>query len=143
MQSTARNLYPYTQEAPKPEFKVIEGGLNKQVLKPQELNHEKVNTNKTGRAAAIGIVACMVLVLGISFISDNMHHKQVLDNFMASNPTSINVMSGDSLWSIASKYPIDGASTQEVVSSIVEVNELSSTNLHPGQHIVVPGIYLQ
>ena len=141
MQSTARNLYPYIEETPKPEFKVLEGGLNKQVLKPQEINNnEKVNTNKTSRAAAIGIVACMVLVLGISFISDNMHHKQVLDNFMASNPTSINVMSGDSLWSIASKYPIDGASTQEVVSSIVEVNDLSTTNLYPGQHIVVPGI---
>ena len=141
MQSTARNLYPYIEETPKPEFKVLEGGLNKQLLKPQETNNnEKVNTNKTSRVAAIGIVACMVLVLGISFISDNMHHKQVLDNFMASNPTSINVMSGDSLWSIASKYPIDGASTQEVVSSIVEVNDLSTTNLYPGQHIVVPGI---
>lgn len=143
MQSTARNLYPYIQEAPKPEFKVIEGGLNKHIENIETQSIVEPKTNKTSKAAFIGIVTFMVLVFGISAISDNIHHKQILDNFMASKPITINVMRGDSLWSIASSYPIEGATTQEVVSSIIEVNELSSTNLHPGQHIVVPGIYLQ
>ena len=51
---------------------------------------------------------------------------------------TIRVQSGDSLWSLAEEYPIEGLSTQETSDMIRNVNHLEHGSLAAGAHLKVP-----
>jgi LysM repeat protein len=51
--------------------------------------------------------------------------------------TYIYVESGDTLWSIATKYAPD-VDPQEEITNIQNLNNLSSSNLEPGQRLALP-----
>lgn len=55
-----------------------------------------------------------------------------------SDRQEIVVESGDTLWSIAESYQIEGADTQQTVDVIRSWNSLSESVLQPGDVIVVP-----
>lgn len=86
-------------------------------------------------------VACLVLViasiaLGLSILGTMAGARgSALSNI---ETTSINVSSGDSLWSIAEDHGIEGLSTRDVSDFIREANGLESATLHPGMSLVVP-----
>ena len=46
--------------------------------------------------------------------------------------------SGDTMWDIASHWAEDGEDVRAVIYRICEANGLASTDLQPGQKIVVP-----
>ena len=48
------------------------------------------------------------------------------------------VQPGDSLWSLAEEYPIEGLSTQETSDMIRSVNHLEHGSLAAGAHLKVP-----
>lgn len=50
----------------------------------------------------------------------------------------VSVDEGESLWSISEAHPVDGLSTQQVVSLVSQRNDLSSSVLQPGQTLMVP-----
>ena len=52
---------------------------------------------------------------------------------------SIQVESGDTLWSIADEY-VDGfnISKEEYISEVCSINEISQNDIHAGDYIVVP-----
>lgn len=51
---------------------------------------------------------------------------------------SIQIEKGDSLWSIAKEYCTDAyAGTQEYVDELKEINNLTSDEIHYGQHLIV------
>ena len=54
--------------------------------------------------------------------------------------TQIEIESGDSLWDIAGKYMEHGPyeSRKDYMNEVVEINQLSSTTIIKGQHLVVP-----
>ncbi|QWT17004.1 LysM peptidoglycan-binding domain-containing protein [Collinsella sp. zg1085] len=52
--------------------------------------------------------------------------------------TTIEVQTGDSLWSLAQKHPARNMSTNELVYTLMEVNNLSIAGLTPGQILQVP-----
>ncbi len=54
--------------------------------------------------------------------------------------TSIEVVSGDSLWTIAEEYKDDKFydSTAEYVEEVVRMNNLTSTNITAGQCLIIP-----
>ena len=51
---------------------------------------------------------------------------------------TIRVQPGDSLWSLAEEYPIEGLSTQETSDMIRSVNHLEHGSLAAGAHLKVP-----
>ena len=50
---------------------------------------------------------------------------------------TVQVQTGDTLWSIARAHPISGLSTAQTVDSIVRDNSLPSATLSAGQQLVV------
>jgi LysM repeat protein len=46
-------------------------------------------------------------------------------------------MPGDTLWAIAGNLA-DGGDTQAVISAIVELNQLDSMTVQPGQKLAIP-----
>jgi hypothetical protein len=52
--------------------------------------------------------------------------------------TSVVVHDGDSVWSLAEAHPVDGYSTQEVVTWIESHNQLESATIQAGQTLDVP-----
>ncbi|MDO5701215.1 MAG: LysM peptidoglycan-binding domain-containing protein [Bowdeniella nasicola] len=50
----------------------------------------------------------------------------------------VTVTTGDTLWSIARAHAGDGSTTGEVVTQIIELNELAGSDLEPGQELVLP-----
>lgn len=51
---------------------------------------------------------------------------------------TVTVYSGDTMWDIASRWTEDGEDVRAVIYRICEANGLASTDLHPGQKIIVP-----
>ena len=51
---------------------------------------------------------------------------------------TVTVYSGDTMWDIASRWTEDGEDVRAVIYRICEANGLASTDLQPGQKIVVP-----
>ena len=51
--------------------------------------------------------------------------------------STITVGAGDSLWTIASDYPVDGVSTPELVEWLKDENDLTSAALALGQSLTV------
>lgn len=54
--------------------------------------------------------------------------------------TQIEIGHGDSLWKIAGKYMKNGPyeSRKDYMDEVVEINQLSSTTIIKGQHLIVP-----
>lgn len=46
---------------------------------------------------------------------------------------------GDSLWEVAAIATEPGGDVRETIARIIEMNELPSSTIHPGQRLVVPG----
>lgn len=54
--------------------------------------------------------------------------------------TQIEIESGDSLWEIAGEYMANGPyeSRTDYMEEVAELNQLSSTTIKAGQHLVIP-----
>ena len=50
----------------------------------------------------------------------------------------VTVASGDSIWGLASQHHVDGYSTSELAQWITEKNSLNTSELRPGQSLLVP-----
>ena len=80
----------------------------------------------------------MAVVLGSWGALDAAHAGRVADALSNCATQSVEVSTGDSLWSIAEAHPVEGVSTPEVVSWIVEANNLPNSSVASGQALVVP-----
>ena len=54
--------------------------------------------------------------------------------------TELEIMEGDSLWEIAGEYMENGPyeSRNDYINEVIEINQLSSTNIIKGQYLVIP-----
>ncbi|MBQ1682531.1 MAG: LysM peptidoglycan-binding domain-containing protein [Agathobacter sp.] len=95
-----------------------------------------VSTQK--RMIFVVVILCIsLLILGSSTYvafakSDNQHEpvKQYI---------SIQIQSGETLWSIASEYVKDtNVSKEEYIAEVTSVNNLKDSQIHSGQYIIIP-----
>lgn len=111
-----------------PRFSVIDGGLSSVV--------DSSSVSKPASKKLTVILAAVLIVFIGSFAAIKLYQTHSVINDM---PTvNVVVESGDSLWSVASEYGINGLSTQEVSDVIASVNHLDKTGLEPGQVLKVP-----
>ena len=52
--------------------------------------------------------------------------------------SSITVAAGENLWTIADRYTADGGNVEDTIDGIEAANGLSSSTVHPGQHLRIP-----
>lgn len=60
------------------------------------------------------------------------------NNFDKTTYSSYIIIAGDTLWDISSKYKQPKDDPRDFIREIVEINQLSSLNIIPGQKILIP-----
>ena len=90
-------------------------------------------------ALSLGVGAALVIALCMTFLSVSSEVASRQASALESIPaTSVVVHGGDSVWSLAEAHPVDGYSTQEVVTWIESHNQLGSATIQAGQTLDVP-----
>ena len=88
------------------------------------------------------LTVCLIALfaIGSSVILTKATTREEAKNVYYKYYTQIEIQSGDSLWKIAGKYMVNGPyeSRKDCMNEIVELNQLSSTKIIKGQHLIVP-----
>lgn len=129
-------------------FTVIDGSAAQKAVAPSRpqlfapiaypsrtvLEGAKMNDKLVFSLAALAVSIC---VAGTIFMGSASSDSKL--NALLNAPTKIvDVTTGDTLWNIAEKNPIDGLSITETVDAIKMVNNLDSGLLVPGMELSVP-----
>lgn len=129
-------------------FTVIDGSAAQKAVAPSRpqlfapiaypsrtvLEGAKMNDKLVFTLAALAVSVC---VAGTIFMGSASSDSKL--NALLNAPTKIvEVTTGDTLWNIAKKNPIDGLSITETVDAIKMVNDLDSGLLVPGMELSVP-----
>lgn len=77
------------------------------------------------------LTAIALLVTGLMFAASPHRYSQP-------ELVSVKVHSGESLWSVAERYPVDGLSTAETVQLIAEANSLKGSLVQAESTLKVP-----
>lgn len=91
---------------------------------------------KVPTIVAVAVALTLFVVLATSVFS--ARHAAYAESVSNVTYETIRVQSGDSLWSLAEEYPIEGLSTQETSDMIRNVNHLEHGSLAAGAHLKVP-----
>lgn len=96
----------------------------------------------TRHSRALGLAACALLFVlvtctGLLFNTRESAYAQAVAEV---ETCEIEVASGDSLWSLAERYGVDGLDTSQLVDLLIEWNGLESATLQPGMLLVVPDV---
>lgn len=126
-----------------PAFTVIKGGRSGfQTLPVKPVRSQCVATSsapvalKVPTIVAVAVALTLFFVLAMSVFSTR--HAAYAESVSNITYETIRVQPGDSLWSIAEEYPIEGLSTQETSDMIRSVNHLEHGSLAAGAHLKVP-----
>lgn len=97
--------------------------------------HAVTSLSAKGLIPALAIVfVCLAVVISVFSV-----HAHAVGSITSNVETaSYEVLSGEGLWDVAAKFPLDGLSTREEVDYLKELNGLSNATLQPGQELVVP-----
>lgn len=127
-----------------PRFVLLEGGAaghdrSRSYPEPRWSARETAAAPAHMPVSAVLFVLAVAVVLGIALTGLNAFATNAREAAFAGVPTaSVSVCAGDSLWGLASEHAVDGASTQDVVKYIEQVNGLDSATIVPGETLIVP-----
>ncbi len=87
------------------------------------------------------LAAAAIVMLGFGFCGSTLMNtmaKEPAQTGKAVYYTSIEISSGDSLWSVAHKYaPELGLSTQEYIKRLKQMNHLNGDTIHEGCYLTI------
>ncbi|MDO4805908.1 MAG: LysM peptidoglycan-binding domain-containing protein [Coriobacteriales bacterium] len=86
----------------------------------------------------VGVCGIIVAIGLMSFILGDMARHNATLALSQARTEVVHVIYGDTLWNIAQRHAIPGCSTKDVLSWVMQHNDLSSARLRPGQCLVVP-----
>ena len=132
------NLALKLETPAEPTFTVVQGGrsgFQPLTVKPARNQQAVVAPArvalKVPTIVAVAVALTLFVVLATSVFS--ARHAAYAVTY-----ETIRVQPGDSLWSLAEEYPIEGLSTQETSDMIRNVNHLEHGSLAAGAHLKVP-----
>ena len=126
------NLALKLETPAEPAFTVVQGGRSGfQPLAVKPARNQQVPT-----IVAVAVALTLFFVLATSVFS--ARHAAYAESVSNVTYETIRVQPGDSLWSLAEEYPIEGLSTQETSDMIRNVNHLEHGSLAAGAHLKVP-----
>lgn len=137
------NLALKLETPAEPAFTVVQGGrfgFQPLAVKPAR-NQQAVAAParvalKVPTIVAVAVALTLFFVLATSVFS--ARHAAYAESVSNVTYETIRVQPGDSLWSLAEEYPIEGLSTQETSDMIRNVNHLEHGSLAAGAHLKVP-----
>ena len=131
-------------EAPAaPAFTVVKGGRSGyQPLPVKSARNQHVVSAPTPVALKVSTIVAVAVVLTLFFVLAtsvfSARHAAYAESVSNVTYETIRVQPGDSLWSLAEEYPIEGLSTQETSDMIRNVNHLEHGSLAAGAYLKVP-----
>jgi LysM repeat protein len=77
----------------------------------------------------------IAIIMAIGFFSGNAHASATESK---ASFEYVTVNAGQSLWDLADRYAGQNVNQREWIASLVELNNLTSNELQPGQRIALP-----
>ena len=126
-----------------PAFTVVKGGRSGyQPLPVKSARNQHAVAAPTPVALKVSTIVAVAVALTLFFVLAtsvfSARHAAYAESVSNVTYETIRVQSGDSLWSLAEEYPIEGLSTQETSDMIRNVNHLEHGSLAAGAHLKVP-----
>ena len=126
-----------------PAFTVVKGGrYGFQTLPGKPFRSQCVATASAPAALKASTIVVLAVALTLFFVLAtsifSARHAAYAESVSNVTYETIRVQPGDSLWSLAEEYPIEGLSTQETSDMIRNVNHLEHGSLAAGAHLKVP-----
>ncbi len=87
----------------------------------------------------IYLIVCVAFGLALSLTLSLATASEASSSDLQGEPIEVVVASGDTVWSIASQYGVEGVDTRRVVYEIEQMNGLTDYSIQPGQVLIVPG----
>lgn len=107
--------------------------------RPEPGSRPRLRLTPRGRAVLAGVVL-LPLAIAASVFSWGAASATATDGGSSSTFEYVQVESGQSLWQIAATIAPE-ADPREVVSDVVHLNGLQSSDVQPGQRLAVPEVY--
>lgn len=126
-----------------PAFTVVKGGRSGyQPLPVKSARNQHAVAAPTPVALKVSTIVAVAVALALFFVlaTSVFSARHAAHAESVSNVTyeTIRVQPGDSLWSLAEEYPIEGLSAQETSDMIRNVNHLEHGSLAAGAYLKVP-----
>lgn len=126
-----------------PAFTVVKGGRSGyQPLPVKSARNQHAVAAPTPVALKVSTIVAVAVALTLFFVLAtsvfSARHAAYAESVSNVTYETIRVQAGDSLWSLAEEYPIEGLSTQEISDMIRNVNHLEHGSLATGAYLKVP-----
>lgn len=126
-----------------PAFSVVKGGRSGcQPLPVKSARNQHAVAAPTPVALKVTTIVAVAVALTLFFVLAtsvfSARHAAYAESVSNVTYETIRVQPGDSLWSLAEEYPIEGLSTQETSDMIRNVNHLEHGSLAAGAYLKVP-----
>ena len=126
-----------------PAFTVVKGGRSGyQPLPVKSARNQHAVAAPTPVALKVSTIVAVAVALALFFVLAtsvfSARHAAFAESVSNVTYETIRVQPGDSLWSLAEEYPIEGLSTQETSDMIRNVNHLEHGSLAAGAYLKVP-----
>ena len=124
-----------------PVFEVVQGrgGMGDSVSNSSRRKAASVKSIHFTESVSKRIMSlCLFLALCCAFLCFGASQASGGTVLNVDSSAQVLVRPGDTIWSIARDHPVDGFSTNEIVSYICEVNDLSSDVIHAGTRLTIP-----
>lgn len=126
-----------------PAFSVVKGGRSGcQPLPVKSARNQHAVAAPTPVALKVSTIVAVAVALTLFFVLAtsvfSARHAAYAESVSNVTYETIRVQPGDSLWSLAEEYPIEGLSTQETSDMIRNVNHLEHGSLAAGAYLKVP-----
>lgn len=99
----------------------------------------RLHLTRRGRAVLTALIA-VPIVIGASALAVNAGGAAASDHAAASSFAHVTISSGESLWQVAEKVA-PSADPRDFVAAIVDLNQLPSVLVRPGQRLAIPTEY--
>ncbi|MEO2479556.1 LysM peptidoglycan-binding domain-containing protein [Collinsella aerofaciens] len=126
-----------------PAFTVVKGGRSGyQPLPVKSARNQHAVAAPTPVALKVSTIVAVAVALALFFVLAtsvfSARHAAYAESVSNVTYETIRVQPGDSLWSLAEEYPIEGLSTHETSDMIRNVNYLEHGSLAAGAYLKVP-----
>lgn len=113
---------------------------SERILKRKHQRERIRRTRQIFERILLTVCIIALLVIGSSTIFAKATTAEEADKVYYKYYTQIEIQDGDSLWSLAGKYMKNGPyeSRKEYMEEVAQLNQLSSTKIIKGQHLIVP-----
>ncbi|WP_158559592.1 LysM peptidoglycan-binding domain-containing protein [Collinsella sp. AF20-14LB] len=135
------NLALKLETPAEPTFTVVQGGrsgFQPLTVKPARNQQAVVAPARVALKVPTIVAVALTLFFVLAMSVFSARHAAYAESVSNITYGTIRVQPGDSLWSLAEEYPIEGLSTQETSDMIRSVNHLEHGSLAAGAHLKVP-----